>query len=50
MKIFMKTISDIQNNVGFQSISLGDIARTVGLPADKTMASLAQWVRDHWKG
>lgn len=41
------------NDIGFLSMAMLDIAKTVGLPVgppeNLTLANLAGWVKEHWK-
>lgn len=39
----------LQNDLGFQAMSMKEIAQIVKLPPDKTMADLVTWIRDNWK-
>ncbi len=36
-------------DINFLTLTLLDIGRTTGLPADKHLSELSAWVRDHWK-
>jgi len=42
-------INTQRNDINFEAMTLLEIGRITGLPADKKLSDLVEWVRAHWK-